>query len=321
MSTVMNYLKKINLINVINVISLIALLVLFTCLQSSFLSGINVKNLLTDMSTLIILAAGLTLVLLLGSMDLSIGAVVSVSAVILVVLLPKIGWLAYVVPILFGAGAGFLNGVIFAKLRIPSFIATLGTMNIWASMALILSGGSPLPIGQEEWVYINWSKGYLLDVVPAFFLIAIAVVALLTVVQRKTKPGRYAYAIGANEKAANIAGVNTSKTKITMFMLCGICAGVTGVLLASKIRSSNPYIGDPLTLMSFAAACLGGTSLSGGKGKVLGALLGAAIVTVIKNGMNVVGVNAYFQDVVFGIIIILSILLTTDRRNRDMIVK
>ena len=321
MSAFFERIKKINILNIINVIALIALIVLFASMQSTFLSVINIQNLLTDMSTLAILAAGLTFILLMGSMDLSIGAVVSISAVIFVVLLPRIGWPAYIITILFGAGAGFTNGLIFTKLRIPSFIATLGTMNIWLSIALIVSGGSPLPIASENWGFINWTKGFMLEIIPPFFVVAVGVILVLVFIQKKTKTGRYSYAIGANEKAAIVAGINIPKTKMLLFMACGICAGVTGALLAAKIRSSNPYIGDPLTLMTFAAVALGGTSLSGGKGKVIGALLGAAIVTVIKNGMVVIGVDAYLQDVVFGIIIILSILLTTDRRNKDMIVK
>lgn len=313
--------KKINIMDFISPLSVIILLVFFTSINSSFLSMINIANLFTDMAPLLVIACGITFVLIIGSIDLSLGSVCSCSAVILALLLPRIGVYAYLVSIGFGLFAGFINGLVFAKVKVPSFIVTLAASSIWQSAAYLICNGAPLLIPPKTWGYIEWGDmqiGFL--TMP--FILAFVLMLILYFFQKKTVFGKYAYAVGANEKAAWVAGVNIDLTKILAFTICGTMSAITGILLSVKLRSGIPTVGDPITLMGIAAAALGGTSLSGGKGSVIRALLGAALVTTIRNGMNLIAIDAFWQQIVFGSLVIVALYMTIDRRSdRNSIMK
>lgn len=312
--------KKLNISNYINIISIVLLLILFTAINKNFLSIVNIKNLLTDISPLLVMACGVTFVLLLGSIDLSIGAICSCSAVIFAILLPQHGYMAYIVAIVFGIIAGFLNGIIFTKVKIPSFIATLGTMSVWQSLAYIISDGAPLQIKIKHWGFLEWAK-IKVGIVPMTLIVALVILFVFYIVQKNTKLGKYSYAIGANERAARLAGVSIDLVKLFVFTINGLCCALAGIFLSVKLKSGIPTVGNPFQLMGIAAVVLGGTALTGGKGGVLGTLIGVATVKIIQNGMNVIGVNTFWQNIVFGIIIILALILTADRSGRDSIVK
>jgi ribose/xylose/arabinose/galactoside ABC-type transport system permease subunit len=311
---------KISIMDYISCLSLIALVILFTSINKNFLNAINISNLLTDLAPLLAIGCGVTFVLLIGSIDLSIGAIASCSAVLLTVLLPKVGIMAYLITLIYGMTAGFINGVIYTKVKIPSFIATLGAMSVWQSVAYVLSKGAPLQIKVPEWGYIAWVK-IKFGVFSLPLIISLIVLAIFYIVQTKTKLGKHAFAIGANERAARIAGVNTTLIKIGVFSICGLCSALSGIFLAAKLKSGIPTVGEPFTLMAVAAVALGGTSLSGGKGGVIGTILGVALVIVIQNGMNFIAVDALWQQIVFGILIILAVYITTDRKGRNIVIK
>lgn len=303
-----------------HVLATVFFLIFFTIFNPNFLGIMNLKNLLNDIAPLLVMCCGVTFVLLIGSIDLSIGAICSTSAVILVLLLPKIGGIAYLIVVIFGVAAGFINGIIFSKSKIPSFIATLGMMGVWKSIALIMSGGAPLQILREDWGYISWAKTSLsIFGIPLF--VAIAILLIFFVIQRYTRMGKFSYAVGANERAARIAGVNVDMTKIGVFMMSGACSAMAGAFLSAKLRSGIPTVGEPLTLLAIVAVALGGTALSGGKGGVIGTLLGVLMVIIIQNGMNIIGVDAFWQQIVFGAMVILAVYITVDRSGRKFIVK
>ena len=265
------------------------------------------------------MACGATYVRLLGSLDLSMGAVCSCANVLLVMLMPSVGPWAYGVAILFGVATGFILGVIHTKLKIPSFIASLGMMNVYNSLALLLTP-SPVMIAKAERTYIAWGKEKF-GVVGAITIAAVIVMIVLHLVQKRTVIGKSISLTGANERTARISGINVSATKIFAFTICGMTSAMAGILLAIKLQSSAPTVGSPFTLQAVAAVLLGGTAMTGGKGSVLMTLVGVLIVTAIENGMTIIGVDAFWSQIVFGALTIVAMFLTTDRSAKNLIVK
>lgn len=299
--------------------ALIAIYLAFYLINPSFLNTFNLKNLLTNMAPLLVMACGATYVRLLGSLDLSMGAVCSCANVLLVMLMPSVGPWAYGVAILFGVATGFILGVIHTKLKIPSFIASLGMMNVYNSLALLLTP-SPVMIAKAERTYIAWGKEKF-GVVGAITIAAVIVMIVLHLVQKRTVIGKSISLTGANERTARISGINVSATKIFAFTICGMTSAMAGILLAIKLQSSAPTVGSPFTLQAVAAVLLGGTAMTGGKGSVLMTLVGVLIVTAIENGMTIIGVDAFWSQIVFGALTIVPMFLTTDRSAKNLIVK
>ncbi len=299
--------------------ALIAIYLAFYLINPSFLNTFNLKNLLTNMAPLLVMACGATYVRLLGSLDLSMGAVCSCANVLLVMLMPSVGPWAYGVSILFGVATGFILGVIHTKLKIPSFIASLGMMNVYNSLALLLTP-SPVMIAKAERTYIAWGKEKF-GVVGAITIAAAIVMIVLHLVQKRTVIGKSISLTGANERTARISGINVSATKIFAFTICGMTSAMAGILLAIKLQSSAPTVGSPFTLQAVAAVLLGGTAMTGGKGSVLMTLVGVLIVTAIENGMTIIGVDAFWSQIVFGALTIVAMFLTTDRSAKNLIVK
>lgn len=302
-----------------NLLALLLVVLVFYLINPNFLNSFNMKNLLTNMAPLLVMACGATYVRLLGSLDLSMGAVCSCANVLLVKLLPNVGAWAYAVAIVFGIITGYILGIIHTKLKIPSFIASLGMMNVYNSVALLITP-SPESIQKAEKVYIAWGRETF-GFVGTTTIIALAIMLILHVFQRRTSIGKSLSMIGANERTARISGINVDKAKIFAFTICGLTSGISGALLAIKLQSSAPTVGSPLTLLAVAAVLLGGTSMTGGKGSVLKTLVGVLMVTVIENGMTVIGVDAFWSQIVFGALIIVAMFLTIDRSSKNLIVK
>ena len=214
--------------------------------------------------------------------------------------------------LLVGVISGLLLGIIHVKLKVPSFIASLGFMSVWTSVAYLVSNRAQ-SIPRAMWGAADWYRVSFLTAIPLPLIIAVIIALVFYVLQTRTVFGRTIFSIGGNERATRIAGMGVDRTKIIIFTLTGVCASLGGIFLAAKIRSSDPTIGDPYTLMIVASCVLGGTSLSGGKGSCLGTILGALTVTVIKNGLTFIGVDAYWQDVVFGLFVLAMIILSIDR--------
>jgi ribose transport system permease protein len=267
--------------------------------------------------------------LILGSIDLSMGAACSVTNVLTVAIINKLGpaigspalaaIIALFAALAFGAAAGLMLGTIHVKFKVPSFIASLGFMSIWQSVALLIRE-APEAIVRSMWGGVDWYK-ITFSVFGLSLGVALLVVAALYILQNKTPMGRALYAIGGNERASRLAGIKVDKVKILLFMINGMCAALGGYFLAAKLRSAAPKMGDPFTLLIIASVVIGGTALTGGKGKVQGTLLGVFIVSIIQNGMNFIGVDAYWQQIVFGIFILAAIVISVDRSARGLIIK
>lgn len=302
-----------------NILALILILLVFYTVNPSYLNIFNIKNLLTNMAPLLVMACGATYVRLLGSLDLSMGAVCSCANVILVKLLPGLGGWAYAVAIGFGILTGFLLGVIHTKLKIPSFIASLGMMNVYNSIALLITS-APVNIAKSEKVYIAWCRESW-GVISVITVVAVVIMLILHLLQRHTSVGKCINLVGANERTARISGIHVDATKIFAFTICGLASAISGVLLAIKLQSSAPTVGSSFTLLAVAAVLLGGTSMTGGKGSVLKTLVGVLMVTAIENGMTIVGVDAFWSQIVFGALIILAMFLTVDRTSKNAIIK
>jgi ribose/xylose/arabinose/galactoside ABC-type transport system permease subunit len=308
---------------------ILLLVIIFTILQPNFLNTANIVNLLSDSAPLMIMAAGMTLVLLLGSIDLSVGAMCSVGNVLVLKLMMDFSdknmnivlavILSMLITMLTGVVSGIILSLIHTKLKVPSFIASLAFMSIWESAALLISN-APVALPKKLYSSVDW---YFIHFGPVGFPLILAVLLIIVfyIVLTKTPFGKGIYAIGANERAARLAGIKIDKYKILVFALNGFCAATGAIFLMAKAKSSAPTVGSAFTLMVISAVVLGGTSLSGGSGNIIKTIMGVFIVAIIRNGMNMVGINVYWQKVVYGAIILIAIALTADRSSRSYIVK
>jgi ribose transport system permease protein len=302
------------------IISTVIIFLVFGMMNKNFLGAKSIQNILSSAAPLLLMAGGITFVLLCGSIDLSTGAICTCACVITGLYITKVGNIVFLWITVIGILAGLLNGFLVARLKLPSFIVTLCTLSIWKCIALVISGGKSqnIPLNKES--YVNWAKTSIYGI-PILFIIALVVFLFLVFVERSTAVGKRIYATGANEKAARMMGVNTVIAKITAFLLSGIGSALSGAFYALRLRSSIPTIGDNLNLLAIAAVVLGGTQLFGGEGSVLRTLFGVISVTIIQSGMNVIGVDAYWQNIVFGLILIVTIFLNSDKINKDVIMK
>ncbi len=318
-----------NIVRYFSFSTILLLVVGITLARPNFLGVMNLTNLFRDTAPLMIMSVGMTSVLIFGSIDLSMGATCSVANVLFVKFLtlygdkmPNVGLAtlcAFLISIGFGLLAGFLLGVVHVKLKVPSFIASLGFMSLWQSAALLIAE-APISVPKSMWGAVNWFK-VSFGIVGLPLVIAMGLVALVYVFQSHTAFGKAVYAIGGNERAARVSGIPVAKTKIAVFTINGVCAALGGIFLAAKLKSCAPTVGDPFTLLIVASCVLGGTSLSGGRGSALGTVLGVFTVAIINNGMNFIGVSAYWQNVVFGIFVLGAIAISTDRSTRGLVIK
>ncbi|RPI97481.1 MAG: ABC transporter permease, partial [Chloroflexi bacterium] len=259
-----------------------------------------------------------TFIILLGSIDLSIAPVAAMSTIITAMLVPSLGYFAFVVAILFGLLAGLITGLIHTKGRIPSFIASLGTMGIWTGLAFLLSNATPITISTANSHYLTWVTGDFLSI-PNSIFIMFAVLLLTYFIESYTAFGRYVKAIGAGEKATFVAGGAIDRYKTMAFMLCGMLAAFQGVIISCIMASGSARAADGLQMKAIALVVLGGTAVSGGIGGVFRTFIGTLIVFTLEYGMNMVGVNSWFQQAVYGVIIIVAVALTIDRSRISII--
>ena len=321
MNKALSWITRDNLLRHMNILCLILVIAGFTSLNPNFISAFNIRNLLTDVAPLLLISGALTFVLLIGSIDLSTGSVCSCACVIAGLYIGRLGSpLIIVLMLAMGLVAGLMNGLIYTKLRVPSFIATLCTASIWQCLALIISDGAPKGIPIKQWGAIAWAKLTPFGI-PIMFIVSLLVLLLLFFIQEKTAVGKSIFAVGANEKAARMMGVRVGYAKLLAFTLTGMGAALAGVFYAIKLRSSLPTVGSSLTLMAIASVVLGGTTLSGGVGSVLRTLIGVFLVIALQNGLNVIAVDAFWQQIVFGLLIIVAIVLNADKSGRFVMVK
>ncbi|MCL7746237.1 ABC transporter permease [Halalkalibacter sp. MEB205] len=305
----MNILKKYGIF-----IILILLIVLMSILTPHFLSATNLINIVRQMSIIGIIAIGVTPIIITKGIDLSSGSVIALVSVVVATFAQ--GDYPLVVPILVALGvgllAGLINGTLVAKGMLAPFIATLGMMTAARGAAMLYSDGRPIGGISESFTFIG--QGIVFGIpVP---VIIFGLVGLVTwVLLNKTKVGRYVYAIGGNEQAAVTAGINVSRIKLMVYAYAGLLGGIAGMILTSRIASGQPQAGIMFELDAIAAAVIGGTSLFGGIGTVGGTIIGALIIGVMNNGLDLLGVSSYWQQIVKGAIIVAAVYIDS-RKNR-----
>ena len=290
------------------------LLLIFYVINPRFLSTANVLNLLRQSAVLLIVASGLTFVILLGSIDLSIGAIVTFAAIVTAMLLKfteSPAWLA----LLAGAGAGaligLLNGLLVVVGRIPSFVATLGTMTMLGGATVWLTGGRNVLFRDE---FMRWiASGKILGNIPNVALWALVIFAIAAFVSARSHLGRAILATGAAPTTTMLSGFNIARIKVMAFVLSGAAAGIGGILMVARTSAGTIRMGDDLLLDGIAAVVIGGTALSGGNGGVHRTIIGVVIIAIVKNGLNIAQVHPYMQTVVTGLIVISAVALTLDR--------
>lgn len=296
--------------------SLILLLVFFSVLSPNFFRPENMVGVLMATAVNGILAVGITFIIVTGGIDLSIGTVMTFGSVMAGVFITMWGLpipVGIVAGVAAGALCGFVNGTTIAKLKVPPFIATLGMMMITKGLNLILSGVKPVYfVDTPEFAKIAAFPVFGIPMgVVIFFAAALVAWFILT----KTVLGRYTFAIGSNEEAARLSGINTDAWKIAIYTLGGAFAGIAGLVMASRLQSAQPALGAGYELDAIAAAVIGGTSLSGGEGTILGTVIGAFIITVLTNGLRILSVPQEWQMVVTGLIVIGAVYLDIVRRK------
>jgi ribose/xylose/arabinose/galactoside ABC-type transport system permease subunit len=302
------------------IVSVVLVFIIFTCITPNFLSIGSLQNLMIEISPLLLMAGGITFVIYTGGIDLGTGALASCTCVLTGLYVAKVGNIILLLMLVAGILMGLLNGLLVTKLKLPSFIVTLCTTNFWSYIALTQApnGSQIIPMKQRD--IVNWATAKVLNI-PVMFILAVAVIILLYCIQEYTVYGRTILAVGANVRAARIAGVDTDKAQISAFVICGACSALSGALYAYKLKSAVPTVGNSLGLMAIASVALGGTSMAGGRGSVLRTMIGVVTITAVTSGLNMIGVNALWKDIIIGVILILAVCLNSDTEGRDIIVK
>jgi len=300
-----------------------------------FLTVSNLTNVVRQSSITAILAVGQTIVILAAGIDLSVGAIAAFSASLAAVAMTQqiqVGgftfgpvnlWGGILLALVAGTLSGMLNGFIINRGRIPDFIATLGTLTVLRGVGLLITGGLPVP----SHLTATELKGYLPDQViwlgsgsilgvPVAGLIAIGTVVIGWLILRYTALGRSIYAVGGNREAARVSGINIDRVKLAVYTICGLMCAVGGIVLAGRLNSANALMADAENLNSIAAVVIGGTNLFGGEGGIIGSLIGALIMGVLANGLNLLNVSAFWQRVIQGVVIILVVVFDQWRRRR-----
>lgn len=304
--------------------SLIVLLVFFSVASPNFLQTSNILAILQATSVNGVLAIAATLVIITGGIDLSVGTLMTFCAVIAGVVLTYWGMplpLGILAAIGTGAACGFISGSLVAKMKIPPFIATLGMMLILKGLSLVISGTKPIYFNDTP-SFPEISTGSLIgQIIPAVpvpngVLILFVLALVIGYVLNRTVLGRYCFALGSNEEAVRLSGVNTDAWKIAIYALAGGICGIAGLIIASRLNSAQPALGLGYELDAIAAVVIGGTSLAGGRGSILGTMIGALIMAVLLNGLRIMSVAQEWQTVVTGLIIIAAVYADMLRRRR-----
>jgi ribose transport system permease protein len=303
--------------------SLIALMVFFSFASPQFLQTDNLVSILQSTAVNGVLAIACTFVIITAGIDLSVGTLMTFCAVMAGVVLTYMGMplgLGIAAAIFFGALAGFISGVLIAKLKIPPFIATLGMMMLLKGLSLVISGTKPIYFNDTPGFTAISQDSLIGDLIPSLpipnavlilFLVAVAASILLN----RTILGRYTFALGSNEEAVRLSGVNTDFWKVVVYTVSGGICGIAGLLIASRLNSAQPALGQGYELDAIAAVVIGGTSLSGGTGTIVGTIIGAFIMSVLTNGLRILSVAQEWQTVITGVIIILAVYADILRRR------
>ncbi|MBN1478639.1 ribose ABC transporter permease [candidate division KSB1 bacterium] len=308
-----------NLAKYQSLLALATMILVLSLLSDKFLTVNNGWNVMRQISVNVIISAGMTLVILTGGIDLSVGSILALAGAVAAGLLKNgvalesvdlfIGFTvlgAVLAAALVGAALGFFNGIVITRFKVPPFVATLAMLTMARGLTMLWSGGFPITgLGKT---FAFWGTGWLFGI-PMPVWISVSVVSILTILSRKTKIGRYIYAIGGNERASQLSGLNVQKIKIFVYTCAGLLAAIGGILVTARLDSAQPNAGMGYELDSIAAVVIGGTSLAGGRGSIPGTVLGALIIGVLNNGLVLLNVSPFWQQVIKGLVILLAVII------------
>ena len=288
-------------------IATLAMCVVFTVLNKNFLNYSNFLTVLQQMVLNGILAVGMMFTIITGGIDLSVGCTYAITGIVVASCTVNYGmnpFLAILVGILIGAVLGAFNGFLINQLKLQPFIATLGTMSLYRGIAYVVTGG--VPVTNVPTSYRDIFNGIVFGGVRSYIIVMVVVFVIAHILLSKMRSGDYLYAVGVNEEAAKLSGVNVIKTKYIAYIFCGICAAIAGMIMLASLGSAEATAGQAYETNAIAAAAIGGTRMAGGKGTALGTFIGALMLAVLKVGMVVINVDSFWQFVVTGIIIIVA---------------
>ncbi len=289
--------------------------IIFGALNPVFFNPLNILNVIRQVSIIGVIAVGMTFVILLGGIDLSVGSVVAFTGIIAAGFQVKWGgslFLSIVVPLLVGGAIGFTNGFVTTKGGLHPFIVTLGSMSIFRGATLLIAQGKPISGMSPAFRFIGAG---MVGPIPFPVILFLGCVIIAGMVLKKTVFGRYIYAIGGNEEAALLSGIMVQRYKIAAFTVLGFLSGLSGLILTSRLNSGELVAGQGYELDVIASVVIGGTSMMGGEGGAYGTLVGALLIGVVSNGLNLLGVQPYWQMIVKGLIVILAVLLDKLKRR------
>jgi ribose transport system permease protein len=295
-------------------LGLVLLSVTLSILTPHFLTTDNLLSIALQTAIIAILALGQVYVIISGGIDLSVGSILALSGVISAQLLVS-GWptaLAIVAGVLAGALLGFINGLVITKGKLPPFIVTLGMMGVARGLSLVLTDGLPVSGLPETFTKLGNERIFYIPI-PVIFLIVVTIISAF--ILSRTIFGRYVYSIGSNEEAAQLSGINVNFHKLMIYVVCGLLSGLAGVLLTARLVSAQPTAGTGYELDAIAAVVIGGASLMGGVGTVGGTIIGAFIMGVLRNGLNLLNVTPFWQQIAIGVVIVLAVYLDQMRRK------
>ena len=296
----------------------ILLILFFSITTDRFFTSYNLMLILRNCCTLLLTSTGLTLVILMGKNDISVGSTVSMAAVV-VALLNQAGMptvLVILIPLVMGLAIGVFNGVLVAKLKFDYWVVAFASMSIFAGLALVLTNGVTIPVKNEvlDWI----GNGKILGLYVIIW-ITILLVGLMVLVQKKTRFGYNVYSIGGSENVANVSGIKVVKTRIWVYALAGLFAAVAGVAIACMTNSGSPSVGVDYSFNAMAAVVIGGTSMAGGKGGILGTVFGTVLLRVLASGLSLMGIPATWQKALIGVVIVTMIVVDVANEHRKNI--
>ncbi|MDU4025201.1 Ribose transport system permease protein rbsC [Anaerococcus octavius] len=302
--------------NLGTILALIILMVFVSILNPAFLQSNNLLNLMRQLIINGFIALGMTFVILTGGIDLSVGSTLALTSAIFAGLLQN-GMntgLAILIALVLGLVLGLLNGILITKGKLAPFIVTLATMTIFRGLTLVYTDGRPIAGPRDDFAFKFLGKGQFLGI-PFQVILFILAFLVLWMILNKTALGRKIYAVGGNEKASFISGINIDKVKIWVYVISSLMAVLSGLVLTSRLNSAQPTAGAAYEMDAIAAVVLGGTSMTGGSGSLTGTLIGILILGVLNNGLNLLGVSSFYQQIVKGIVILIAVLIDRKRNK------
>lgn len=295
-----------------SLVGLLLLCIIISIITPRFLNLNNILNVLTQVSVNAIIALGMSFVILTGGIDLSVGSILAITGAIAATLVKGTNsiFIALLAALILGGLIGAANGAVVAKGKIQPFIVTLAAMTIFRGVTYVYTNGTPISGLGKNFTFIGNSRVLGIPF-PVIITLIIFIIAWYLI--NETRFGRYTYALGGNEDSTRLSGINTDRIKILVYMISGIAAALSGIIVTSRIGSASPNAGTGYELDAIAAVVLGGTSLSGGEGTITGTIIGAMIIGVLNNGLNLMNVSPFYQSIVKGLVILLAVLL--DKKN------